>query len=38
MTKKATGRTVKEVMDELADTLAGWALALPEVGHQKSLF
>ncbi len=38
MTKKATGRTVKEVMDEFADTLARWALALPEVGQQKRLF
>jgi predicted alpha/beta-hydrolase family hydrolase len=38
VTKKATGRTVNEVMDELADTLARWAHALPEVGHQKNLF
>lgn len=38
VTRKATGRTVTEVMDELADTIARWALALPEVGHQKRLF
>jgi predicted alpha/beta-hydrolase family hydrolase len=38
VTRKATGRTMKNVMAELADTLAGWALALPEVTHQKTLF
>ena len=38
VTKKATGRTLKEVMAELADTLADWTLALPEVAHQKTLF
>jgi predicted alpha/beta-hydrolase family hydrolase len=38
VTKKATGRTVKDVMEELASTLAGWALALPEVDEQKTLF
>ena len=38
VTKKATGRTMKEVMDELASTLAAWALALPEVEEQKTLF
>jgi predicted alpha/beta-hydrolase family hydrolase len=38
VTKKATGRTTKDVMDELASTLAAWALALPEVEGQKSLF
>jgi predicted alpha/beta-hydrolase family hydrolase len=38
VTRKATGRTMKEVMAELADTLARWALALPEVAHQKTLF
>lgn len=38
VSKKATGRTMKEVMDELADTLARWSLELPEVRHQKSLF
>jgi predicted alpha/beta-hydrolase family hydrolase len=37
VTKKATGRTAKEVLDELADVLASWALALPDVG-QKRLF
>jgi uncharacterized protein len=37
VTKKATGRTAKEVLDELADILASWALSLPEVG-QKRLF
>jgi predicted alpha/beta-hydrolase family hydrolase len=38
VTKKATGRTTGEVMVELADTLACWALALPEVAYQKRLF
>ena len=38
VTKKATGRTMKDVMEELATTLAAWALALPEVGEQKTLF
>jgi predicted alpha/beta-hydrolase family hydrolase len=38
VTRKATGRTTEEVMAELADTLARWALALPEVAHQKTLF
>jgi hypothetical protein len=38
VTKKATGRTTSEVLDELADTIARWALVLPEVGHQKNLF
>jgi predicted alpha/beta-hydrolase family hydrolase len=38
VTKKATGRTVAEVMDELAQTIATWALALPEVDEQKNLF
>jgi predicted alpha/beta-hydrolase family hydrolase len=38
VTKKATGRTTKEVMDELASTLAAWALALPEIEEQKNLF
>ncbi|HVR29393.1 MAG TPA: alpha/beta family hydrolase [Thermoanaerobaculia bacterium] len=37
VTKKATGRTGQEVLDELADTLASWALALPDAG-QKRLF
>jgi hypothetical protein len=37
VTKKATGRTSSEVLDELASVLARWALALPEVG-QKRLF
>jgi predicted alpha/beta-hydrolase family hydrolase len=36
--KKAAGRSMKEVMSELADTIAWWALALPEVAHQKALF
>jgi predicted alpha/beta-hydrolase family hydrolase len=38
VTRKATGRTMKEVMAELADTLAQWALALPEVRGQARLF
>lgn len=38
VTKKATGRTMQDVMDEVADTLARWAVTLPEVGHQKRLF
>jgi predicted alpha/beta-hydrolase family hydrolase len=38
VTKKATGLSMKEVMSELADTIARWALALPEVAHQKALF
>jgi predicted alpha/beta-hydrolase family hydrolase len=38
VTKKATGRTSAEVMDELADVLASWALALPEAEGQKRLF
>jgi hypothetical protein len=37
VTKRATGRTAEEVMDELADILASWALSLHEVG-QKRLF
>jgi predicted alpha/beta-hydrolase family hydrolase len=38
VTRKATGRTMKEVMAELADVLARWALALPEVRGQARLF
>jgi predicted alpha/beta-hydrolase family hydrolase len=38
VTKKATGRTSKDVLEELASTLAAWALALPEVEEQKALF
>jgi hypothetical protein len=29
---------MKEVMAELADTIASWALALPEVRGQATLF
>jgi predicted alpha/beta-hydrolase family hydrolase len=35
VTRKEAGRTAKEVMAELADTIAGWALALPEVGQAR---
>jgi predicted alpha/beta-hydrolase family hydrolase len=38
VTKKETGRTATEVLDELADVLARWALALPAVAGQKRLF
>jgi predicted alpha/beta-hydrolase family hydrolase len=38
VTKKSTGRTMKDVMEELASTLATWALALPEVDEQRNLF
>jgi len=38
VTKKATGRTSGEVMDELADVVAAWALSLPEAEGQKRLF
>jgi hypothetical protein len=38
VTKKETGRTAAEVLDELADVLARWALALPAVAGQKRLF
>jgi hypothetical protein len=37
VTRKATGRTTSDVLDELADVLARWALALPDVS-QKRLF
>jgi predicted alpha/beta-hydrolase family hydrolase len=35
--KRATGRTAEDVLDELADSVASWALALPEP-EQKRLF
>jgi hypothetical protein len=38
VTKKASGRTTTQVMDELATVLADWAVLLPEVARQKSLF
>jgi len=37
VTKKATGRTTGDVLDELAETIASWALSLPDTG-QKRLF
>jgi predicted alpha/beta-hydrolase family hydrolase len=38
VTKKETGRTATDVLDELAGVLARWALALPAVVGQKRLF
>ena len=38
VTKKATGRTPAQVLDELADMVARWAFALPAPAGQKRLF